>query len=89
VKVMNQQTSSDVYNATDGSPGKISEYLLAVADVLNLPTPPIIPMSEAQAQVSAGMLSYLNESRKISNAKLLKTFNIKLNYPDFKVGIQH
>lgn len=88
IKVMTKQTHSDVYNATDGTPGKISDYLLAVAESLQLPIPPIIPMNKAKNQVSAGMLSYLKESRKISNQKLLNSFDIKLRYTDFREGMR-
>lgn len=86
-EVMRQQTTTDVYNASDGTPGKISEYLLEAAKVLDIPPPPLISMAEADAAVSAGMLSYLRESRKISNRKLLASFAIELQYPDFRQGI--
>ena len=86
-KVMQQQTQTDVYNASDGTPGKISEYLLEAANVLDIAPPPLISMTEADAVVSAGMLSYLRESRKISNEKLLTTFAIELQHPDFRKGM--
>ena len=86
-EVMRQQTQTDVYNVSDGTPGKISEYLLEAANVLNIATPPLITMAEADTAVSAGMLSYLRESRKISNQKLLETFDIELQYPNFRQGM--
>lgn len=88
-EVMQQQTNNDVYNASDGTPGKISEYLLEAAKVLDISPPPLISMDEAEAIVSSGMLSYLQESRKISNQKLLESFSIELQYPDYKKGMQH
>jgi hypothetical protein len=39
-------------------------------------------LAEAQGTVSAGMLSYLQESRRIRNDKLLKDLQITLQYPD-------
>ena len=88
-EVMRQQTQTDVYNVSDGTPGKLSEYLLEAANVLNIAPPPLITMAEADTAVSAGMLSYLRESRKISNRKLMESFELELQYPDFRQGMLH
>jgi len=77
-----------VFNITDGTPGKISEYLQEAAGVLGLPPLPEISMAQAQSQLSEGMLSYLSESRKISNKKMLKELGVVLNYPNFREGIK-
>ena len=71
-----------VYNATDGNPSTMTDYFNQVADYAGLPRPPQISLAEAQGTVSAGMLSYLQESRRIRNDKLLKDLQITLQYPD-------
>lgn len=78
-----------VFNATDGRPGKITEYLQEASAVLGLPPLPEISMLDAQSQLSQGMLSYLSESRKISNEKMLSELKVALRYPDFRVGLRH
>lgn len=87
-EVMAQQSTIDVFNVSDGTPGKISEYLLEAAKVLGVAAPKMISMAEAEGQVSAGMMSYLRESRRIDNTKLLQRFTIQLQYPDFKLGMK-
>lgn len=82
-------SDSVVLNASDGAPSKITEYLQAAAKQLGEPNLPVISMAEAQEQLSDGMLSYLSESRKISNAKLLAILDYKYLYPDFREGIKH
>lgn len=77
------------YNATDGNPSTMYEYFTGVAKALNLPIPPAISLAEAQQQLSAGMLSYMEESRRIDNKKLLKNFDIFLQYPDLKAGLKN
>ena len=86
---MANANSGQVYNASDGKPGKITEYLQAAANVLNLEPLPEISMQQAQQELSAGMLSYLNESRKISNRKLLRELPVSLRYTDFRQGIKY
>ena len=87
ITAMNKAKNGTVYNVTDGVPGKITEYLQVAARVLELPQPPVISMQQAQQQLSSGMLSYLSESRRISNQLMLDELKIKLLYPDFKQGL--
>lgn len=76
-----------VYNVCDGQPGNMTQYFYAVADALSLPRPPSLPMVEARLQLSAAMLSYLTESRRMENRKLLRDFSFQLRYPDLAAGL--
>jgi len=87
-KAMELGVAGEVFNTTDGTPGKISEYLQVAAHVLGMEPLPEISMQQAQTSLSSGMLSYLNESRKISNQKMLDDLDVELRYPDFMVGIK-
>ena len=86
--VMNNQEQSDIYNVSDGTPGKLSQYLLDVADFLDITPPEIISLEEGYEKISTGMMSYLTESRKIDNTKILNQFNLQLSYPDYREGIK-
>lgn len=78
-----------IYNVSDGHPGTMYDYFTGVATALNLPSPPAISLEEAQQQLSAGMLSYMAESRRIDNKKLLKDFALVLQYPHLHEGLKH
>ena len=78
----------NIYNVTDGHPGNMTQYFNAVADALGLPRPPSLPMAEAQQQLSEAMLSYLTESRRMDNSKLLRNLGITLRYPDLESGLK-
>ena len=86
--VMSKQTETDIYNATDGKPGKMSQYFIDVAEFLGLAKPQVMSFAEAEEIVTTEMMSYLRESRKISNKKLLATFKLKLIYTDYRVGMR-
>lgn len=77
----------NIYNVSDGHPGNMTQYFYAVADALGLPRPPSLPMAEAREQLSEAMLSYLTESRRMDNRKLLRDFNLTLRYPDLAAGL--
>ncbi len=88
ITAMQVAVTGEIYNVTDGSPGKITEYLQAAAVELKLAEPPEISMHEAKQTLSSGMLSYLSESRKISNEKMLTELKITLRYPNFRQGLK-
>ncbi len=76
-----------VYNVSDGNPGTMSRYFKDIAQALGLPLPPEVEMDEAKQVLSAGMLSYLQESRRIDNRKLINELGVQLQYPDFTAGL--
>ena len=88
IAAMCDAQAGEIFNVTDGTPGKISEYLQAAAQVLGEQPLPEISLAEAQTQLSSGMLSYLSESRKISNRKMLSELKVELRYTDFREGIK-
>ncbi len=76
-----------IFNCADGHPTSMCDYFMKVADANHLPKPPTITLQQAKTQLSAGMLSYMEESRRIDNKKLLSTFQITLKYPDLDTGL--
>ena len=79
--------NGSVYNVCDGHPSTMSHYFKSIAAALGLPSPPEIDREQAQLQLSAGMLSYLSESRRMGNEKLLSDLGIALQYPDLAAGL--
>jgi nucleoside-diphosphate-sugar epimerase len=84
---MQRGRSGEVYNVSDGHPGSMTGYFNRVADFLGLPRPPLITKAQAKQQLSPGMLSYLRESRRLSNKKMLDELAIKLQYPNLDAGL--
>jgi nucleoside-diphosphate-sugar epimerase len=77
----------EAYNVSDGQPGNMRDYFDRVADAFGLERPPEVSLDDARAQLSAGMLSYLAESRRLDNGKMLDHFNLELRYPDLASGL--
>lgn len=76
-----------IYNVSDGRNGTMTEYFKAVAARLGLPPPPEITFAEAQQQLSPAMLSYLTESRRLCNRRMLDELGVTLRYPDLARGL--
>ena len=78
----------EVFNVSDGEGGTMSQYFFAVADALQLSRPAAITMAQARQVMNPLMLSYLNESRRMSNAKMRTELGITLCYPTLAAGLQ-
>ena len=72
---------------TTGHPSTMVDYFHQVADVLGMPRLPEVSMNEAQQKMSPAMRSYLSESRRLMNDKLLGQLGITLKYPNLKTGL--
>ncbi len=87
VAAMERGVDGAVYNVCDGQPSTMTDYFFQVADAAGLPRPPIIARSEMADQLSAGMQSYMRESRRLSNRKLREELAIDLAYPTLREGL--
>ncbi|MDT8318257.1 MAG: SDR family oxidoreductase [bacterium] len=76
-----------IYNISDGHPTTMTNYFYKVADHLGLPRPPAISLDEARRQLSAGMLSYLAESKRLDNRKMREELGVEPLYPDLDSGL--
>ncbi len=76
-----------VYNASDGHPSTMTDYFFSVADCLGLPRPPAISMEEARKQLGPGILSFLEESKRLDNRRMLDELGIILRDPTLETGL--
>jgi len=85
--VMQHAPSGEVYNAADGHPTTMCDYFHRVAEHCGLQPPTEITLAQAQHQVSAGMLSYLQESRRICIDKITHQLDFHCRYPTLAHGL--
>ncbi len=70
-----------IYHASDDSRLKMGEYFDAVADACELPRVTRITRAEAQHALPEALLSFMNESRRLSNRRMKRELNVTLRYP--------
>ena len=75
------------YNASDDSSMKMGDYFDLVADRFGLPHPPRVSWERAQTVVPETLLSFMRESRRLSNTRLKKELRVRLRYPSVHEGI--
>jgi nucleoside-diphosphate-sugar epimerase len=76
------------YHAVDDSEMKMAEYFDVVADAFGLPHPPRLPRAELAAAVSPMLLSFMSESRRLSNARIKGELGMRLRYPQVQDGLR-
>ncbi|HEB57767.1 MAG TPA: SDR family oxidoreductase [Gammaproteobacteria bacterium] len=76
-----------VYNVSDGQDSNMTEYFFTIADCLGLPRPPTVDWDEAETLLSAGMLSYLRESRRLDTRRMREELGVELGYPDLRSAL--
>jgi nucleoside-diphosphate-sugar epimerase len=85
---MARAPANSLYNASDGQPTTLTDYLFKLADLTGLPRPPVISMYEAERTLSPSVMSFLKESKRIHNNKLLSELGVSLRYPDLASGLK-
>jgi nucleoside-diphosphate-sugar epimerase len=75
-----------IYNAADDSNIKMGDWFDLLATRHNLPKPRRVTRAEAQTQMPENLLSFLNESRRVSNQRVKRELRVKLVYPDVDAG---
>jgi nucleoside-diphosphate-sugar epimerase len=78
----------EIFNVSDGQSSTMTSYFNAVADTLGFPRPRQIGMEEARRVMTPLMLSYIAESRRMDNHKMLQRLGISLLYPNLTEGLR-
>ncbi len=79
--------ATGAFNVSDGHPLRYRDYFDLVAEVWGLPKTEDDDENVSRNPISPTMRSYLRESRKIVNRKLLERFSIQLQYPHPRLGL--
>jgi nucleoside-diphosphate-sugar epimerase len=78
---------AELCNVSDGHPTTMTDFFLQVADALGLPRPPEISRREAEGRLSAGMRSYLAESKRLDITRMRKRLGVEPRYPTLEKGL--
>jgi nucleoside-diphosphate-sugar epimerase len=76
-----------LYNAVDGHPTTMTDYFYRAADYLGLPRPSCATLDEADEKLTPAMLSFVRESRRLDNSRMLQELGVTLKYPSLEEGL--
>jgi nucleoside-diphosphate-sugar epimerase len=76
-----------VYNASDDGPMKMGDFFDLVADRAGLARPPRISREEAASQLPPELVSFMSESRRLSNRRMKAELGVRLRYCTVQDGV--
>lgn len=75
------------YNICDDTDLPMGAYFDLAADLYGLPRPPRVSRTEAAKQLSPMQMSFLQESRRLSNTRMKQELGVQLQYPSVRSGL--
>jgi nucleoside-diphosphate-sugar epimerase len=82
-----EQPVRGVFNVSDGNPATTTEFLQRVAALAGLSAPPLVAFADAAGRISAGMLAFLRESRRVDNRRMREELGIEPRFANLDDGI--
>jgi nucleoside-diphosphate-sugar epimerase len=74
-----------VYNVCDDKPASPADVVAHAAQLLGVPTPPLVPFDEAALSPMAR--SFYADNKRVSNALVKTELGVRLRYPDYRAGL--
>lgn len=77
-----------IFNVADGNDDSLTDYLQRVARIAALPPPPLVDRETARRTSTASSWSFLAESRRVDNHRLIDELGVRLRFADLDEGIR-
>lgn len=87
VAAVDHHSAQGVFNVTDGDYASTTTYLQLTAAAAGIEPPALISKAEAREKIAGGMLSFLLESRRVDNHRMLADLGLQLLYPSLQAGV--
>ena len=88
VRALHAGAPQRVVNVCDDSAIKMGDYFDLAADLGGVARPRRVGLDEAARELSVMQLSFMAESRRLSNARLKRELRLRLRYPTVEHGLR-
>jgi len=87
VAALESARANGVYNASDDGPMKMGDFFDFVADRAGFARPPRVSREEAVRLLPPELLSFMSESRRLSNRRMKAELGVRLRYSTVRDGV--
>lgn len=87
VAALERGRANRAYNISDDSDLPMGDWFDKLADAFGLPRPPRATRAEVKTMLSPMLLSFMGESRRLTNTRMKHELNLRLAYPTVDDGI--
>ena len=88
-RALDDDAPAGVYNAADDTELKMGDWFDLVADAHELARAPRVSRELARQSIPAASLSFMEESRRLDNARLKTVLGVRLRYPTVREGLRN
>ncbi len=88
VLAIHRGAAQRVYHAVDDSAMRMGDWFDSVADAHGMQRPERLSRDAIAARVAPNLLSFMRESRRLSNARIKNELGMRLSYPTVCEGLQ-
>ena len=81
----NRPRPGAVYNVSDDDPSPPADVVAHAAALLEMPTPPLVPLEAAGLSPMAR--SFYDDNKRVSNRLIKTELGVSLRYPDYRAGL--
>ena len=79
--------SNRIYHAVDDSAMRMGDWFDLVADAHGMRRPERLARADIATRVAPNLLSFMQESRRLSNARMKQDLAMRLRYPTVREGV--
>ena len=87
VRALMAPRAQRVFNVSDDTELKMGDYFDLAADLYGLARPPRVSRESAQQQLPLSLLSFMGESRRLSNERMKRELRLVLRHPTVAQGL--
>ena len=89
IAAMQSNAHNEIINVSDGHPTSMTDYYNRIADHAGIARPKSVPLAQAQEKLSPAMLSFINESRRLTINKMQSLLKVSLQLPTLEIGLNY
>ena len=87
VRALWRARAGRVFHVSDDTELRMGDYFDLAADLYGLPRPPRVARDQAREQLPLSLLSFMGESRRLSNQRMKRELRLVLRYPTVAQGL--
>ena len=84
---MVQPNAGVIYNVCDDEPATPCDVTSYACELMGITPPPLVPFDKAAETMSEMALSFWQDNRRVSNARIKEELGISLKYPSYREGL--
>jgi nucleoside-diphosphate-sugar epimerase len=82
------RSSGATYNVADDLPASTADVTAHACDLLDVPTPPLVPWATIEPTLSDMARSFYAENRRVKNERIKSELGVTLRYPTYREGLR-